>query len=377
MTISLRRSHPPVAGLVLAACGQNGPGSGAPSPRPTTTPSAPAQAVRALQACFGPAPAGWAGAARASLPTTQFEPAAVTAAADRVYGPYQTAAGERGIASVDLGSGALTRIFSDPAGAGYTGAVSASPPWVAWVRATGMNGFGPWTLEARDLDTGERLTVATGTAGLPNPGTPAMRGTELAWVQPTSVDLTARAAELRVVDLATRRQSTLDSGAVGPPVFAGPYLVWTRAGAGGQAMLQAVDAATLLPAALPERLRQQTGITALAGSATSLFWNTDAHHGTAWRMDRDQLTTFTVDEQHRLQYFGLAGHFLAWQSGRPAGLVMDLDTGGGYEMPGVLAGSDAAIVMAVPLGASNPKSGAPGSTVRVLAGAPAIPGCGR
>jgi hypothetical protein len=58
---------------------------------------------------------------------------------------------------------------------------------------------------------------------------------------------------------------------------------------------------------------------------------------------------------------------------------MDLDTGGGYEMPGLLAGSEAAVVRAEPLGASNPKSGAPGTTVLVLPAArvPAIPGCGR
>jgi hypothetical protein len=60
-----------------------------------------------------------------------------------------------------------------------------------------------------------------------------------------------------------------------------------------------------------------------------------------------------------------------------SGLVMDLDTGGGYAMPGFFVGSEAAIVGVAPLGASNPKSGAAGTTVTVLAtaSAPAIPGC--
>ncbi|HKF78566.1 MAG TPA: hypothetical protein VKF59_20660, partial [Candidatus Dormibacteraeota bacterium] len=171
----------------------------------------------------------------------------------------------------------------------------------------------------------------------------------------------------------------LDPGAAGPPVFAGPYLVWTHASADGRPVLQAAAAETLLPAALPERLRAQTGILALAGSAAYLVWDTDTQHGTAWRIDRDQLITFTVDTRHQLQFFSVAGHFLLWYTAGVSGLVMDLGTGGGYEMPGLLAGSEGAIVQAAPLGASSPKSGAPGTTLLVLAtpSLPAIPGCRR
>jgi hypothetical protein len=363
------------AALALAACAQNGPVAGAASPRANAT--ATPQSVRAFQACFSTAPAGWAGAPRASLPATQFDPQAVAASGDRAYGFYQTTSGEKGIAGVDLTSGALTRLATLPAGSAGVGTLAAAPPWVAWVQATGPNSFGPWTLEARNVDTGERMTVASGTNGLPEPEALALRGAALAWAQRTSADLTTRAAEVRVIDLAAHRQLVLDSGGVGPLVFAGPYLVWTHAGADGQAVLQAVDAGTLLPAALPARLRARTGITELAGSAAYLVWDTDGHHGTAWHIDRDQLTDFTVDDPHILQFFTAAGHFLLWYTSHPSGLVMDLDTGGGYETPGSLAGSEAAIVRAAPLGASSPKSGAAGTTVTVLttASAPAIPGC--
>lgn len=380
MTITLRRLHPVAAGLVaalaLAGCAQTGPAASSASPTPGLT--APPQSVRALQTCFGAATAGWSGAQRASLPTTQLGAQVVAPSGDRAYGSYQTTAGERGIAAVDLSSGALTRLVAAPGGP-----LAAAPPWLAWVEPTGQINPGPWALRARNLDTGEQLTLATsrlanGNDGLPKPGGLALHGTELAWVQATSIDLTARADELRVYDLATHKQSVLDTGVLAAPVLAGPYLVWTHGGGDGP-VLQAVAASTLLPAALPARLRAQTGVGELAGSPAYLFWDTDAHHGTAWRIDRDRLTTYTVDEPHRLQFFTVAGHFLLWDVGTPAAIVMDLDTGGGYVMPSNgLAGSEAAIVRTGPLGPSNPKSGSAGTTVSVLttSSAPAIPGCG-
>lgn len=376
MKTTLRRSHPILAALAaalaLAACGQTGTGTSS-TPRATATP----QATRALQTCFGAAPAGWAGVQRAALPTTQFEPQVVAPSGDRVFGSYRTTAGEQGIASMDLTSGGLKPLVTSPAGTAGVLGLAVAPPWLAWVQGMGQQFFGPWVLHARNLDTGEELTPATGVAGIPVPG-PFLHGTELAWVQSTSVDLTAPAGELRVYDLAAHKQSILDSGVVGSPVLAGPYLVWTH-GAGGAAALQAVDASTLLPAALPARLRAQTGIRALAGSPDYLVWDTDRNHGAAWRFDRGQLTTYTVAEPYGLQFITVASHFLLWTIGSPPGsLVMDLHTGGGYLLPSVgLAGSEAAIVRTGPLGASNPKSGSPGNTVSVLAtsSAPAIPGC--
>jgi hypothetical protein len=376
MKTTLRRSHPILAALAaalaLAACGQTGTGTSS-TPRATATP----QATRALQTCFGAAPAGWAGLQRAALPTTQFEPQVVAPSGDRVFGSYRTTAGEQGIASMDLTSGALKPLIASPAGTAGVLGLAVAPPWLAWVQGMGQQFFGPWVLHARNLDTGEELTPATGVAGIPVPG-PFLHGTELAWVQSTSVDLTAPAGELRVYDLAAHKQSILDSGSVGSPVLAGPYLVWTH-DAGGAAALQAVDASTLLPAALPARLRAQTGIRALAGSPDYLVWDTDRNHGAAWRFDRGQLTTYTVAEPYGLQFITVASHFLLWTISSPPGsLVIDLNTGGGYLLPSVgLAGSEAAIVRTDPLGASNPKSGSPGNTVSVLAtsSAPAIPGC--
>ena len=377
MKTTRRRSHPILvalaAALALAACGQTGAGMSSTS-RATATP----QLTGALQTCFGAAPAGWAGVQRTTLPTTQFEPKVVAPSGDRVFGSYRTTAGEQGIASIDLTSGALTWLVP-----GLGGELAAAPPWLAWVEPTGHVNPGPWALRARNLDTGEQLTLATsrlpnGTDGLPEPGGLALHGTVLAWAQPTSIDLRTPAAELRVYNLVAHKQSVLDTGVLGAPVLAGTYLVWTHGGADG-AGLQSVDASTLLPAALPARLRAQNGIRALAGSPDYLFWDTDRNHGAVWRVDRDQLTTFTIDEPRGLQFVSVAGHFLLWSIGSPPGsLVMDLDTGGGYLLPSaVLAGSNAAIVRTGPLGASNPKSGSAGTTVSVLATstAPAIPGC--
>jgi hypothetical protein len=57
--------------------------------------------------------------------------------------------------------------------------------------------------------------------------------------------------------------------------------------------------------------------------------------------------------------------------------VLDLDTGGGYDLPGATAGSEAAIVLTTPLGAFTKPAGSPGTAVSVLAtsAAPAIPAC--
>ena len=380
MTTSHRRFHTVVAGLAavlaLAACAQTGQPAAGTSPAPGAT--ATTQTTRDLQTCFGTAPAGWAGTQRASLPTTRFDPQVVAVSGDRAYGGYQTATGVRGIAALDLNSGALNPLVTSPVGTAGVLGFAVAPPWLAWVQGMGQQFFGAWELHARNLDTGEELTPATGSAGIPVPA-PLLHGTELAWVQSTSVDLTAPAGELRVYDVAAHKQSVLDSGVVGPPVVAGPYMLWTHGG-GDAAVIQAVDASTLLSAALPARLRAQTGVRALAGSPAYVVWDTDRNHGAAWRLDHDQLTTYTVAEPYGLQFITVAGHFLLWTSGAPAALVMDLDTGGGYLLPSVgLAGSEAAIVRTDPLGASNPKSGSAGNTVSVLAtsSAPAIPACRR
>ncbi|HSR26420.1 MAG TPA: hypothetical protein VLW53_22895, partial [Candidatus Eisenbacteria bacterium] len=131
MKTTLRRSHTILvalaAVLALAACGQTGVGTSS-TPRATATP----KVTGALQTCFGAAPAGWAGVQRAALPTTQFEPQVVAPSGDRVFGSYRTTAGERGIASMDLTSGALTWLVPS-----LGGELAAAPPWLAWVESTG------------------------------------------------------------------------------------------------------------------------------------------------------------------------------------------------------------------------------------------------
>src|SRR5262249_37480287 len=136
MTTSHRRFHTVVAGLAavlaLAACAQTGQPTARTSPAPGAT--ATPQTTRDLQTCFGTAPAAWAGTQRASLPTTRFDPQVVAASGDRAYGGYQTVTGVRGIAALDLNSGALNPLVTSPVGTAGVLGFAVAPPWLAWVQ---------------------------------------------------------------------------------------------------------------------------------------------------------------------------------------------------------------------------------------------------
>ena len=370
MTIPLRVPVCLLAALVLAGCQAPAPSTST-NPTPSRPPSPPA--VRAFTTCFTAAPATWAGTQRASLPTTQLDVQAVTPAGDRAFASYLTVAGEQGIAAIDLATGALTRVVTSGGGA----SLAVDPPWLAWVRPASAANPDAWTLEARNLDTGEQLTVATPTPdAMGQPGV-VLRAGRVAWVQPTTKGGQPRRAEVRVYDLATRSQTILDSGDVGSPFLAGRYLLWGHAGDG----LRAVDGTTLQAADLPARVRSQVSQSSggsAAGSPEYLVWTGD-EHAFAWRIDRDQLSTYAItDLNNRLQFLTVAGHYLIWFTSNQYA-VLDLDTGGGYDfaLPGSITGSDAAIVRTTSLGGS-PKGAGPGTVVSVLptASAPAIPACG-
>jgi hypothetical protein len=363
MTIALRSTICLLAVLALAGCQAPAPVVAARTSTPSPSPT-PAT-VREFTTCFTAAPATWAGARRASLPATRFGVVTVTPAGDRAYGYSFTAAGDQAITALDLHTGALTTII--PSADGPTLAVD--PPWLAWVEAMSPENPGTWTLRARNLDTGQQLTLGGGDLHVPI--SVVVNAGRVAWAQFSP----AGTGQVLVYDLAARSQTVLDSGDVGGPVLAGRYLVWSRAGAG----LRAVDAATLRPVQLPDRVRGQPAVAYLAGSPDELVWSTDPQHAVAWRIDRDQLSTYAIrGVENGLQFLTVAGHFLIWSTVVQVA-VLDLDTGGGYDIAGSVAGSDVAIVRTEPLGTINGKLGAPGTTVSVLptASAPAIPGCGR
>jgi hypothetical protein len=200
-----------------------------------------------------------------------------------------------------------------------------------------------------------------------------------AWTEPTTVPGQVPTGEVRLYDLAAHRQTVLDAGKVGAPVFAGRYLVWPRVGDDGHTAFQAVDVSTRLPVTLPAKVGSsigQSGITWLAGSPHYLVWTTDERHAVAWRMDRDQLTTYAVDLRNRLQFLSVAGHFLIWYTGSPTA-ILDLDSGGGYDLTGQVMGSESAIVLTTPARTPASKIDNPGTVVSVLplADAPGIPAC--
>jgi hypothetical protein len=316
MTTSLRRSSHLVRGLLAAlalaaaACAQPGPAAG--GTPPSASPAAPA--VRQLTTCFGAPPAGWAGTRRASMPTTQFFVSAVTPSGDRAYGLSRTSPAEQGIAAMDLATGALTHIVALPAGSSGLSSLAVAPPWLAWVQGGSPTNPGDWSILARNLDTGEQLTLATprladGSDGFGHVPDVAVAGGAVVWAQSTSRSGDAAGYEVRAYDLAARRQTVLDSGAVGSPVLAGRYLVWSHAADDGTTTLRAVDASTRQPADLPAAVRSQPAITSLAGAPGSLVWSTDGQHAFAWRVDRNRLATYTTDgSRHRLQFLTVAGH---------------------------------------------------------------------
>lgn len=83
------------------------------------------------------------------------------------------------------------------------------------------------------------------------------------------------------------------------------------------------------------------------------------------------------DIRHYLQFLQLAGRYLVWDSGMPSS-VLDLETGGAFDVQGSLAGSEEMIVKEEPVGPA-PKGEFVASRVSSisLSAATAIPSCRR
>jgi len=347
-----------------AACSLPGMETG---PRSATPP-------RALATCFTSPPSAWAGTPRGSFPRNGYLQGVVTPAGDRLFAPIVTQTSAR-ITSLDLATGAFTTIVTLPPPA-FPAWLAADPPWVAWVQIGSATSFNDASVIALNTDTAEQVTLV---APSPRSGLPTLlvRQGRVVWVQPTRevVHGGRRIAtgEVRVYDLAAHRQFVLDRAGVGPPVFAGRYLLWGNLADSGTVVLRAADARTLRPVELPVKLPALHPGTDVAGSSNYLVWTTDQAHAVAWRIDRNQLTSYRVDGDHLFQLLAPVGHFVFWFT-TDKFTVLDLESGGGYDLDGQVMASETAIMRAP---ARLPVTENASTVVSVLptTSAPGIPAC--
>jgi len=339
--------------LAAAACAP----SPAPRPAAPAASATPAQdVVRSYTVCFSGAPADWAERfsqhAVAIAGGMNLHLGAVAEDGRLAFGLLRRSAAEQAAGAVDLATGELTRIAALPAGAAGIGSMAAAGPWVVWEQANSAADLGDWTVRAWDRDTGETLDLATsrlpggqqsfGQAPLPVAGHGLV-----AWAQPQARQATYPVAKVQLYDLASRRVTVLDVGRVSGPVLAGADVVWARIEADGSYSLRAVDAATLRPARLPERVRTPGTVGYLAGSDRYLVWSGDRQELHAWRLGTNEYGDYTGDLRHPFQFLRLAGDFTLWYAGLPS-TVLDLRTGRAFDVRGSLAGTDGMIAESEP-----------------------------
>jgi hypothetical protein len=175
---------------------------------------------------------------------------------------------------------------------------------------------------------------------------PVVRNGVAAGAQPVpSPDRDSR-AEVRTADLATGTVSTLDTGRVSSPVFAGPYLVWGKIDSAGRYMLRVAGAENFRPVAIPGPLRDPGSLLYLAGSPQYLAWSSgDLNTLTVWPAGTDRLLRFTQSNSgHPFQFLQLTGHFVLWYTGSGSS-VLDLRTGSAFDIAGSAAASADAITV--------------------------------
>jgi hypothetical protein len=309
-----------------------------------------AEVVHTYTMCFGAVPADWSQRFRTRDLGMDFQLGAVAADGRAAFGRYRSAAGD-GVGAVDLASGALTKIAALPAGAAGVGAMAAAGPWVVWEQANSTADLGDWSVRAWSQQSSAVLDLATsrpagGGEVFGQAPLPVVAHGVAAWAQPQPRQADFPEAQVLRYDLASRQAAVLDSGRVSGPVFAGQDLVWARIGADGSYALRAVDAATLRPVSLPERLRNPGRVGYLAGSDRYLAWTTSQQLH-VWRAGTGEYGDYTTDLRHPLQFLQLAGDFVLWYAGYPS-TALDLRTGRAFDVHGSLAGSDAAIVDSEP-----------------------------
>lgn len=323
------------------------------------TPAAAAAAGR-TEVCFRPAPPSWGSALRAGGVDT---PAGVTfglagLAGDAAFGQFNSASAS-GIGRLDLTSGRLTTLSTYRPGTSGLGGLAIDGPWVVWEQLDSQTNLADWSVHATNQQTGESRVLATsrldggGFVAGQQP-IPVLRNGMAAWAQPVPGSGGKVRAEVRLVELSTGRERTLDTGGLSSPVFAGPYLIWATIDGAGRYALKAVDATTWAPVLLPAPLRHPDSIGHLAGSAGYLTWSSeDSADLTVWQVNTDTYHRFTShDGRHHFQFMQLAGHFVLWFGGTVSS-ILDVTTGAAFDIAGTTAGSPERIATSEPIGPSG------------------------
>jgi len=328
----------------------------------SANPPASATPVRSLEMCIGTPPAAWTAGFQGQsvvLPGgTRFGLGAPTLAGQVAFGQFDTGT-EDGIGSLDLATGRMTRVVTWSSQVSGMGWMAVELPWVVWEQGNSQANLSDWSVLAWNKDTGARSTIAT--SRLPDstflfgqPPYPSLRNGVVTWAQPLPRRGDVNESEIHARSLGTGRDAVLASGRVGAPVFAGRYLIWAHREADSRYSFQAVDAESLAPIDLPDRLRDPGPIVYVAGSAQFLAWSGEGSQTvTVWTVDSRAFVEYrSPDLNHSFQFMQLAGHYLLFYGG-VASSILDLTTGAAFDVAGSLAGSDEKIAKeepSVPIG---------------------------
>lgn len=300
-----------------------------------------------------------------------------------VYGQYNTA-NSSGIARLDLANGRVEKVVNFAPGVSGTNSIAVSPPWLTWTLGNSNQNVFDWTVYAKNLETGEQLTLAQSHRpdGSFLPGqqpTLALRGITLAWSQALPGPLTQYSSELHLFDLGSRSEKILATGRVSTPVYAGNLLIWGERDAGGIYSFKVVEATTLAPMPLPAALRGPASIIYLSGSRDWFAWSVEGlQELNVWHLGSAERRTYrSPDIKHYFQFMEFAGNYLLWYSGVTSA-ILDLDSGAFVDVAGSLAAGDDLIVMEQPVATNDVKGQVVASRVS-SARASALPrlGCTR
>jgi hypothetical protein len=362
--IAVRRTGLALASVLvvlLCACG-------------SSTAARPSPSPRSAALCFSAPPADWSAALSkpaVTLPGVKFLPMAIDGVRHVVYGPFYTAQ-QQGIAGVDLETGTMSTIAIMSAEASGVAWMDYADPWLVWAQGESQYTLGNWTIQAWSRLSQEQVELAS--SRLPD-GTylenelafPVVGHGYVGWNQPTN----RSSVDLRLYVLGSHQSTTLDSGTLSSPVFAGHYLVWAKiTGQQSDATFHFVDAETLKPVPAPAELSGPYRVSYLAGSPDYLLWIAGASTASQGKMVVDdlatgRLTTYASDDTHYLQFPVLAGHFLVWYG--PAGnSIADLRTGAAIDISqngSVAADSDDIVVGTL---AAGVKGAITSTTISVL-----------
>ena len=345
--------------MALVACApQSGGAIGTPTPSSPPSPTPPNATT--VELCFSAPPADWAAAMSRKVVTLNginFGPGAVDDVRGIAYGGFSSAH-EHGIAAIDLATGKMTVVsMMSKSESGFSW-MSYADGWLVWSQDESLDELGIWSIQAWNTQTHEKRRLST--SRLPD-GTyltgelafPVVGHGYVAWNQPVS----NTSADVRVYRFATKTMTTIDSGFVSSPVFAGTYLVWGKGQATSDpaAEFRFADATTLALVVAPPELSRRYPLTYMAGSPDYMLWiavpQTSSPSNSA--MSVDELATGRVTEygaqDHYFQFPTLAGPYLVWFAA-DKNSVVDLRTASGFDIPlpgGVSAAGDTIVVATI------------------------------